>query len=142
MLLSSYTSELCGLVVRLCYAYSYKLGYVRRGLPDKKQLESVLFKVSSMHGQMAAQFIRTCKSLGAIGPGAHMWLLPRVGTHVGLEVIGSGEFSLTHLTLEWADAGMLAAVSTELVRSREPLATPFMITHIWLLPSMLPDMHL
>lgn len=64
-----------------------------------------------MHGQMAAQFVRTSKSLGTVGPGAHMWFLPGVGTHVGFEMIGSGELSLTHLTLKWADAGVLAAVS-------------------------------
>lgn len=71
-----------------------------------------------------------------------MWLLPSVGSHVRLEMIGPGELSLAHFTLERADTRVLAAVSTELVRSGEPLATPLMVTHIWLLSGVLSDVHL
>lgn len=62
--------------------------------------------------------------------------------HVGFEVIRSGELSLTDLALEWPDARVLAAVSSELVRSGESLSTPLVVADVWLFTSVLPDVHL
>lgn len=80
-------------------------------------LESILLEVSPVHSQMSPQFVRSCESLWAVGPCADVGLLSSVGAHVGFEVIRSGEFSLADLALEWPDACVLAAVSSELVRS-------------------------
>ena len=83
----------------------------------KSFLESIFLQVSPVHSKMSPQFIRSCKSLRTVGPCADIGLLSCVGTHVGFKVIRSGEFSLADLALEWPDACVLAAVSSQLVRS-------------------------
>lgn len=65
-----------------------------------------------------------------------------MSAHVCLEVVGPGELSLADLALEGADPGVLAAVAPELVRAGEPLPASLMVTDIWLLTSVLPDVHL
>ena len=70
-----------------------------------------------MHSQMSAEFVRSGEPFGAVWPCANVRLLSGVCAHVRFEVIGSGEFSLADFALEWANAGVFAAVSSELVRS-------------------------
>lgn len=107
-----------------------------------QHLEAVLLQMSTMHGKVSAKLIRPRKALGAVGPGADVGLLSGVGAHVCLEVVRAGEFALADLALKGAHSGVLAAVPAELVRSWEALSTSLMITDIWFLPSMFPDMHL
>ena len=71
-----------------------------------------------------------------------MRLLSGVGAHVRLEVVRTGEFPLADIALEWSDASVLAAVSTKLIRSGEPLPAPLVVTDVRLLPSVLADVHL
>ena len=80
-------------------------------------LETVLFKVASVHGQVTSKFVRSCKPLRTVGPCARVWFLSCVRAHVCLEVIRSRELSLAYVALEWTDACVLAAMSTKLVRS-------------------------
>ena len=54
-------------------------------------LESVLLEVSSVHCQVATELIGTSESLWAVGPCADVWFLSGVCTHVGFEVVRSGE---------------------------------------------------
>lgn len=95
-----------------------------------------------MHGQVASEFVRSCESLGAIWPGARVWLLSGVSTHVRLEVVRPGELALADIALEGSDTGVLSTVSTKLVRARKPLPAALVIADIWLLPGVLPDVHL
>ncbi len=105
-------------------------------------LESVFLEVSSVHCQVATKLIRASESLWAVGPGADMGLLSGVCAHVRFEVVRSGELSFADFALEGANAGVLSAVSPELVRSGESLPTPLMVADVWFLPGMLPDVHL
>ena len=104
--------------------------------------ESILFEVSSVHGKVSPQFVRSCESLWAVWPRADVGLLTGVSTHVGFEMVRSGELPLADFALEWPDARVFTAVSSQLVRSREPLATPFVVADIGLLSSVLSDVHL
>ena len=105
-------------------------------------LETVLFEVASVHGQVASKFVGSCESLRTVGPGARVWLLSCVRAHVCLEVIGSRELSLAYVALERTDASVFTAVSTKLVRSRESFAATLMVADIRFLPSVLTDVHL
>lgn len=105
-------------------------------------LESVLFKMSSVHGQVTSELIRAGKSLRTVGPCADMWLLPGVGPHVGFEMIRSWKLSLAHFALEWTNTRVFAAVSSQLVRSRESLSAALVIAHIRFLPCVFPNVHL
>ena len=105
-------------------------------------LKSVLFEVASVHGQVAPKLVRAGKSLGAVGPCADVGLLASVGTHVGLEVVRAGELALADLALEGTDTSVLAAVSPQLVRAGESLATALVLAHIGLFSGVLPDVHL
>ena len=104
--------------------------------------ESVLLQVSSVHGEVATELVRSCETLGAVWPGARMGLLSGVRAHVRLEMVRAGELPLAHVTLEGANAGVLPAVSTKLVRSREPLPATLVVTNIRFLARVLPDVHL
>ena len=95
-----------------------------------------------MHGEMSAEFIGSGKSLGAVGPCANVGLFTGVGAHVGFEVIRSGELALADVALEGADTRVLAAVSSELVRTRESLSTAIMLTDVGLFTGVLPNVHL
>ena len=105
-------------------------------------LESVFLEVSSVHRQVAAEFVRASESLWAVGPGAHMRFYSGVCAHVRFEVVGSGELPFANLALEGADTGVLSAVSSELVRSGESLSTSFVVADVWFLTCMLSDVHL
>ena len=113
-----------------------------RPLRPATDSESILLQVSSVHGKMTAELIRSGESLRAVGPGARVRLLSRVRPHVGLEMVGPRELPLAHVTLEGADPGVLPAVSAELVGSREPLPAPLVVADVRLLPRVLPDVHL
>lgn len=91
---------------------------------------------------MSAKLIWSCKSFGTVGPCAYMGLFPSVGTHVGFEMVTSGEPSFADLTLEWPDSCVLSGVSSQLVWPWKSLSTSFMVTNIWFLTSVLPDVHL
>ena len=91
---------------------------------------------------MSPQFVRSCESLWAVGPGADVGLFSGVGAHVGFEVIGSREFPFADFTLEGPDAGVLAAVSSQLIGSREPLSATVVIANVRLLAGVLSDVHL
>lgn len=95
-----------------------------------------------MHGQMPAEFVGASESLGTVGPCADVWLFTGVCTHVGLEMVGAGELALAYLALEGTDAGVLPAVASELVRSRESLAAALVLANIWLFSGVLPNVHL
>lgn len=88
---------------------------MRCGIGHQYGLESVLLKMSSVHCKMTSEFIRTSESLGAVWPGADMWLLSRVCAHVGLQVVRSREFPFTHIALERSHSGVLSAVASQLV---------------------------
>lgn len=98
--------------------------------------------MSAVHGEVSAEFVRSGESLGAVGPGANMGLFTGVGAHVGFEVIRSGELALADVALERTDTRVLAAVSPELVRTRETLATAIVLTDIGLFTGVLPNVHL
>ena len=104
--------------------------------------ESILLQVPAVHGKMSPELVRSCESLRAVWPGARVWLLSRVGPHVGLEVIGSRELPLANLALEGTDASVFPAVATQLVGSREPLPAPLVVTDVRFLSGVLPDVHL
>lgn len=70
-----------------------------------------------MHSQMSTEFVRSCKSLGAVGPCTDVGFFAGVSAHVGFEMVRSGEFSLADLALEWPDARVFSAVSPELIGS-------------------------
>ena len=95
-----------------------------------------------MHRQMPAELVRSCESLGAVGPGAHVRLLPGVGTHVGFEVIRSGELPVAHFAGEGSHTGVLAAVASELVRAGESLSAALVIADVGLLAGVFPNVHL
>lgn len=95
-----------------------------------------------MHGEMASEFVRACEPLGTVGPRARVGLFSGVGPHVGLQVIGSRELTLADFAREGAYTGVLAAVSTELIRARKPLAAALVIADVGLLSRVLPDVHL
>ena len=58
-------------------------------LKSKFILESILLKVSPVHGEMSPQLVRSCKSLRAVGPCADVGLFSSVGAHVGFKMIRS-----------------------------------------------------
>ena len=91
---------------------------------------------------MSAEFVGSGESFGAVGPCANMRLFSGVSAHVGFEVIRSREFALADVALEGADTRVLAAVSSELVRTRESLSTAIVLTDVGLFAGMLPDVHL
>ena len=71
-----------------------------------------------------------------------MWLLTSVRSHVGLQVIGSRELALADFAGEGTDTGVFAAVSSELIGTREPLSTSLVIADVRLFPRVLSDVHL
>ena len=105
-------------------------------------LKSILFQVATVHCQVATELIGASEALWAVGPGAGVRLLSRVGPHVRLEVVGAGELAMAHIALEGTDSSVLAAVSPELVGSREPLPAAVVLTHVGLLTGVLPYVHL
>ena len=98
--------------------------------------------MAAVHGQVASKLVRAGKALGAVWPGAGVWLFTCVSAHVGLEVVRAGELPLADLTLKRADSSVLAAMATELVRSRKPFAAVVHFAGVRLLPSVLTDVHL
>lgn len=112
------------------------------GTPARTGLEAVLLQVSPVHGEMAAELIRSSESFGAVGPGAGVRLLTRVCTHVRFEMVRTGELPLTDIALEGAHAGVLPAVSTQLVGAGEPLSAPLVVAHVRFLTRVLADVHL
>ena len=95
-----------------------------------------------MHGEMTTEFVRAGEPLGTVRPRARVWLLSGVGSHVGLQVIGSGELSLADFAGEGSDAGVFSAVSSQLVGAGESLAATLVIADVRLLSRVLPDVHL
>lgn len=71
-----------------------------------------------------------------------MGLFSCVSTHVGFEVIGSGEFPLADFALERSNSGMFSAVASQLVGPGEPLSAALVVTHVRFLTCVLPDVHL
>ena len=105
-------------------------------------LKSILLEVSSVHGKMSPQFVRSCESFWAIGPRADVGLFSGVSAHVGFEMIRSGEFPLADFALEGPDACVLTAMSSQLIGSREPFPAPVVIADVRLFPGVLSDVHL
>jgi hypothetical protein len=71
--------------------------------------------MSSVHSQVTSEFVGSCESLWAVGPSADMWFFTGVCSHVGFEVIRSGELPLADLALERSHPCVLSAVSSQLV---------------------------